>query len=403
MKNVKFSLAVTITVVMVALLLRLVVERLTGEPFPFVMNFFAVVFCTWFGGIRYGIFALVSAVILVNYVFHGPRLEFVFPDAAIGLETGIYVVLSLAGAWLMELQKRARRAAETATDLAREETKVREEAERKLIQAQTELKNYAMRLEDRVRERTAELEESIRFLERFLYSMAHEIRAPVRAIEGFCQVLREDYASKLDETAQDYCHRISTAAKRLDSLISDLLAYGTIAHQALPVRPVDLTKVVHEVARELDGSAHVTVRGTLPSVLAHPTAVRIALVNVLSNAMKFVPPGVTPQILVSNEDRENVSCLSICDNGIGIESDYVERIFEPFQRLHTQDVYHGSGIGLALVKLCMKRMGGDVGVISEPGKGSCFWLQFQKVTIPHPEQPRPEQMREEFPTLTPVL
>jgi len=239
-----------------------------------------------------------------------------------------------------------------------------------------ELRRHRDHLEELVGERTAELEA-------FAYSISHDLRAPLRAMHGFSQALLEDYADRLDPTGQDYARRIVAAAQRMDTLILDLLTYSHLGRAEMRLGPVRLGCVVEQALAALEADieergTQVAVEEPLPQVAAdHATLVRV-VGNLLSNAIRFVAPDVCPRVRVWAEERGERIRLWVEDNGIGIPPQYHERIFRVFERLHGIETYPGTGIGLAIVKKGVERMGGRVGLESEIGQGSRFWIELGK-------------------------
>jgi len=238
-------------------------------------------------------------------------------------------------------------------------------------------------LEHRVAERTAKLQEANAELEGFAYTVSHDLRAPLRAMQGFSQALLEDYAARMDTTAQDYAKRIVAAARRMDMMIQDLLSYSRLSRTQLPLHSVHLTAVVAEVQTALEAvlqerHAQVTVEEPLLEVVGHHSTLVHVLMNLLTNAIKFVTPGTTPQIRIWTETRDWWVRLWVEDNGIGIDPQHQERIFRVFERLHSMDTYPGTGMGLAIVRKGVEGMGGQVGVESRLGQGSRFWVELQQ-------------------------
>ena len=237
------------------------------------------------------------------------------------------------------------------------------------------------RLEDQVRERTSALEERNDELEAFGYSISHDLRAPLRAMQGFSQALLEDCGDRLDAMGREYAERIVAGSKRMDELIRDLLAYSRVSRAELQLVRVPLTPVAHSALAELSGAlrarnASVQVAEPLPDVLGHPATLSQVLANLLGNGLKFVPPSRTPELRVSAEQRNGLVRVWVEDNGIGIAPEHQARIFRVFERLHSTDDYPGTGIGLAIVRKAVERMGGQVGVESNLGHGSRFWVEL---------------------------
>ncbi|MDQ7840923.1 MAG: ATP-binding protein [bacterium] len=247
-----------------------------------------------------------------------------------------------------------------------------------------QVRTHASELERRVVERTTELEAANADLEAFGYSVAHDLRAPLRAIQGFGQALREDHAGRLDEKGQDYLRRIESAAEGLDRMIQDLLAYSRLGRLEMRLQPVDLGEVVGEVLAEMEEEirgqeAEVRVEDPLPVIRGHRTVLTQVLVNLISNALKFVEAGTAPRVRLAAEPRDGRVRLWVEDNGIGIAPEHQERIFRVFERLHGSEAYSGTGIGLAIVRRGVERMGGRVGVESAGGQGSRFWIELPEV------------------------
>jgi PAS domain S-box-containing protein len=255
----------------------------------------------------------------------------------------------------------------------------RKAAEAQLKEVQEELARYASQLESTVSERTAKLKETIAEMETFSYSLSHDMRAPLRAMRGFSEILIEDFAEKLGSVGGGYLKKIGHSALRLDQLIQDVLTYSRVGAEGTIGR-VEVEKLVRDIIFEqpmLEASkAEIKIETPLLSVLAHEASLSQGLSNLLVNAVKFVAPGVVPRVRVRSERHDGKVRLWIEDNGIGIDPKYQERIFGMFQRLHDNKTYEGTGIGLAIVRKAVERMGGTVGVESEMGQGSRFWVEL---------------------------
>lgn len=245
------------------------------------------------------------------------------------------------------------------------------------------LPDYALELEQRVAERTAQLQETNQELEAFSYTISHDLRAPLRTMQGFAQALQEDYTDKLDSVGQEYIQYITEGAVQMDTLIADFLAYSRLSRAQIQMQKVDLTSVVEEALKQLQEQlAQVTVAKPLPLVMAHRSTLVQIVTNLLSNAMKFVQPGIQPKLQIYAEEQQYWIQLSIVDNGIGIAPEHQERIFRVFERLHGVEIYPGTGIGLAIVRKGLERMNGRSGVESQLGTGSRFWIALPKAD-PH--------------------
>ncbi len=239
------------------------------------------------------------------------------------------------------------------------------------------------RLEDRVRARTAELQERNEELEAFAYSISHDLRAPLRAMGGFSQALLEDYGERLDQTGRQYAERVVAGANTMDQLIRDLLSYSRITRSELRLTTLDLHRAMQSATEQVANDvaarhARVVVDEPLPAVVGHETTLAQVLANLLANAIKFVPAERTPEVHVRAELRDGRVRVWVEDNGIGIAPEHHERIFRVFERLNPAEHYPGTGIGLAIVRKGVERMGGRVGVESPPGGGSRFWIDLSQ-------------------------
>ncbi len=269
------------------------------------------------------------------------------------------------------------------TERKRAEEALRE-SERKLAAANEHLSSRAKHLDGLVEERTARLQEAIAELEAFSYSMAHDLRGPLRSMQSFADILMQDYGAQLDEEARGYLARIDVAAARMHLLISDVLSYTRIANGDLPLGPVDVTSLTREVIEQYPTlrGPHVRVAENLPAVIANRSALTQVLSNLLTNAVKFAPPTRVIAVEVTAEQMGEWVKLSVRDNGIGIAAEDQARIFKMFERVHSSEKYEGTGIGLAIVRRAIERMGGKMGVESEPDEGSRFWVELRLAKTP---------------------
>jgi signal transduction histidine kinase len=265
--------------------------------------------------------------------------------------------------------------------------------------AQIQLRDDALRkaqgeLEERVQARTVALQNALRELESFTYTISHDLRAPLRAMSGFSRALLEDYGSNLDPGGREFATRISSAAKKMDSLILDLLDYSRLTRQEVKIERVELEPLANEVVRQMETEARerratVVLERPLPAVLGHALTLSQALTNLVSNGIKFVAPGVDPMVRIRAARRDSVVRIEVEDNGIGIAPEYHERIFRIFERLNPSETFPGTGIGLAIVRRATERMGGRSGVESELGRGSRFWIELPLAPEPPPAGPPP--------------
>lgn len=230
--------------------------------------------------------------------------------------------------------------------------------------------------------RMAELQAALHELDMFAYTIAHDLRAPLRAIQGFLQILLEDAPEKFDDTMRDYASRIIKAVVRMDRMILDLLAYSRSGREDLTLTPIDVGAAIREVVESFRNEAERTqakirIQAEDFRVKAHPVALRHVITNLLSNALKFVRPGVRPEVEIQTERLGPWVRVSVSDNGIGIAEEHRDRLFRVFCRLVSPETYAGTGVGLAIVRKLVERMGGRVDFKSQVGVGSRFWFELQ--------------------------
>jgi two-component system CheB/CheR fusion protein len=246
--------------------------------------------------------------------------------------------------------------------------------------AQDILANQSIILEKAVKERTAELQASNEEMEVFSYSVSHDLRAPLRAMRGYAEALLNDFGEQADSKSKDYINKIIQSGAKMDKLILAVLTYSRTALSEVRIHRVDLDALVKEAVHlhpDLQAPAvELEVVGPLASVIGHEAALGQCISNLLLNAVKFVPAGKVPVIRVRTETLGPDVRLWVEDNGIGVAPEHHERIFGMFEKLNAGETYGGTGIGLAIVKKSMERMGGKAGIESEKGKGSRFWLQL---------------------------
>ena len=248
--------------------------------------------------------------------------------------------------------------------------------------AQSALRAHSEELEKRVAERTETLRQTVSELESFSYTVSHDLRSPLRAMQGFAQAVVEDYGDKLDDQGRNYLERIKNAAERLDRLIQDLLSYTRLSRQDTQLVPLDADKILRDIVDNYPNlhppAAQVTVKGHLPRVQGHEAALTQVFSNLLGNAVKFVPAGTGPRVFVRTEDKPGRVRIYFEDNGIGVLPEDRERIFQMFVQINESQLYGGTGVGLAIVRKAVESMRGSVGVESVEEGGSRFWVELMK-------------------------
>lgn len=289
----------------------------------------------------------------------------------------------------------------------------REKTDRRLRQAQAQLNEHAHGLEVVVAERTAALKQIIAELQTFSYTVAHDLRAPIRAVRGYSDVLAEDFGSELSEDAKVIVRRLREASMQMDELTRDLLEFSKISRQDIKLETVSLAELVDEVIQSVPSESRTAVKVDPPlhSVLGHRTLIAQCVTNLIENALKFVEKGQAPRVKVWSEalkqdasvvseanaefspsrfslpesargHNDESTCVRVWfeDKGIGIPAEIRKKIFGIFERGVTLEEYEGTGIGLAIIARAMERMGGSCGVESSLGQGSRFWLLFKAPT-----------------------
>ena len=260
-------------------------------------------------------------------------------------------------------------------ELARQKRLIQRQAENLALHNQEQTRQLEM-----IQKLNEDLQEANRELEAFSYTVSHDLRAPLRALKGYTDILLEDYGPKLEATAKEYLSNLERAVVRMDALTRDLLSYSRIVRQQIELEPVCVDAVCREVtamnpALQPPNTEMVVPPDLLP-VRAHPTLLGQCLANLLDNAAKFVAPGVTPRIHIRTEPRGDRVRIWVEDNGVGIDPAHHQKIFGIFERVGNLKTNQGTGIGLAIVARAAQRMGGICGVESSVGNGSRFWIEL---------------------------
>ena len=254
-----------------------------------------------------------------------------------------------------------------------------------LIRAPIEKVELQARVEILLRTRQLSQELKLRNedLESFFHAMAHDVRAPLRAIRSFTQLLQEEEASRMGEQGQHDLKHIQSAAKLMQETIDGLVAFARVERSNRQMQSISLAPLIHTCLGQLQleiqqRQAQIDVAEDLPEVQGTSILLTLALTNLLSNALKFMPPHKHPAITMRATTSAQLCRLEIADNGIGISVEDQQRLFQPFVQLHGIEVYEGLGLGLATVRKAVELMGGRVGVTSTIGQGSTFWIELHR-------------------------
>ncbi len=231
--------------------------------------------------------------------------------------------------------------------------------------------------------KTQSLEETVRDLESFSYSVSHDLRAPLRHITGYASILLEDAPAGLDSESIRHLHVIADSARHMGALIDDLLAFSRLGRKSMDQQPIDTQGLVEDVIKEICGArsgAASPVRpmvAALPPCTGDPALIRQVWVNLLSNAIKYsAPRGAAAQIEVTGEVSDGWTRYSVRDNGVGFDMRYADKLFGVFQRLHSQEQFEGTGVGLAIVHRVVTRHGGRVHAVGQPDHGATFSFEL---------------------------
>jgi light-regulated signal transduction histidine kinase (bacteriophytochrome) len=245
--------------------------------------------------------------------------------------------------------------------------------------AMMELHELNSTLEQRIQSRTSQLETTVKELEAFSYSLSHDLRAPLRAINGFSSALIEDYNAHLDETAKTYLNRMAGSAERMSQLIDDLLNLSVITRKEIEIDKIDVKTLACGIKDTMNSQNNVSVEIEDNLIISGDYGlVRIALENLIGNAMKYSAQASEPMIKIGLIKKKGKEYIFIKDNGVGFNMEYVSKLFMPFQRLHSDADFTGSGIGLAIVWRIVNKHGGDIWAESVVGEGATFYVRFER-------------------------
>lgn len=369
----------------VAFGIRYALSPVLGATAVYPLFVLAVMAGTYVGGVGPGLLAGLLGYLLADYFFIPPLHVIGRFTATTAADLGMYAFASGITITLVESLRRVRRKLET--DIAA----------RRVLEGQ--LQEVHVELEQTVARRTARLIETIHQLEMVSYSLSHDLRAPLRAMEGYARMTELKFGQALPPEGKELLQRIARSAGRLDALIKDILTFHRTASESVDLHPVDLNVLLDELIAsrpELQAAqASFEIRRPLHKVLGHEALLTQVLSNLLGNALRFMSPGTEPRVRIWSEsiaasgasraDASSLVRLNVQDNGIGIARSDQERIWGMFIRLHPER-YGGTGIGLAIVRKAVERLGGTAGVDSTPGSGSWFWVQIP-APIANPTQP----------------
>ncbi|MEP0987617.1 ATP-binding protein [Ekhidna sp.] len=243
-----------------------------------------------------------------------------------------------------------------------------------------DVKESKKELEEIVSQRTIDLKTANEELESFSYSVSHDLRAPLRAINGFSEALIEDYSKEIPDEASKYLNRIAANASKMGGLIDDLLEFSRMNRKKVNHQELNLVAMINQVVDDIfPESKSILEVGDLPTISGDQMMLTQVFTNLISNAIKYSSKEENPQVVLSSIEEKDSVVISVKDNGAGFNMDYYDKLFQVFQRLHTESEFEGTGVGLALCSKIMKSHDGEIWAESEQGKGATFFLRFKKI------------------------
>lgn len=364
----RYGLAVSSVAVALGLSFFLYDHKFQGIVFPFLI---AVAVTVWYADIGPGILALILASLAFNYYFTEPRYSFYVSRS----EFPYYVLFVFFGsliAWFASVRRRVEQHLRESRDQLQQEI-----IERK--QREDEIRGLNHQLE----RRSSDLEATNKELEAFAYSVSHDLRAPLRHIVGYAELLQKHSSSATDDKGRHYMTTILESAKRMGALIDDLLAFSRIGRAETRETMVSLDQLIREVqsevAQETEGRNIAWRVAALPDLYGDRSMLKLVLLNLVSNAIKFTRTRPSPEIQIgSSEQRSDGFVIFVKDNGVGFDMKYVNKLFGVFQRLHRADEFEGTGIGLATVQRIVHRHGGRAWAEGQVGVGATFYFSLPR-------------------------
>jgi signal transduction histidine kinase len=362
--------------VAIAFGVRLGFDSVVGSKHVFITFILATIFVTWYGGLGPSIMTALSGFALGAWFFLPPRHTFQvanFVDVAL---PPLFVQASvLFFGWAMhEARRRANASAQQA--ISHQKRLEQEVVER--ARAEEEVRVLNLELEKRVEARTAELVAANQELESFTYSVSHDLRAPLRHVDGFAQFLEEEYGKQLPAEAGSLVQKIRRGSQNMGRLVDDLLNLSRVGKRELARQRTELTPLVEGVVAEIkldNANRRIEWRTeTLPAVECDPGLVKLLFMNLLANSAKYTRPREQARIEVGQKTVEGVTAFYVRDNGVGFNMKYAGKLFGVFQRLHRTEEFEGTGVGLATVARIVGKHGGNIWAEAELDKGATFYF-----------------------------
>jgi K+-sensing histidine kinase KdpD len=362
--------------VAVAFGVRLGFDTIVENKHVFITFIVATIFVTWYGGFGPSLVTAATGFLLAVWFFAPPRHTFQVANFVDALLPPLFVQACIIFfGWSMhEARRRANASAREA--ISHQKTLEQEVAVRK--RAEEEVRVLNMELEKRVELRTAELVVANEELESFTYSVSHDLRAPLRHVDGFAQFLEEEYGAQIPEEAQTLVKKIRRGSQNMGHLVDDLLNLSRLGKKELARHSTDLTELAESTVAELrmdNSSRRIEWRvETLPAVNCDAGLVKQVFVNLLSNAAKYTRPREEAVIEVGQKAVDGTTAIFVRDNGVGFNMKYASKLFGVFQRLHRPEEFEGTGVGLATVARIVRKHGGNIWADAEMNRGATFYF-----------------------------
>jgi signal transduction histidine kinase len=332
-----FAFAITVLCLILTIILSHAINR---GAFQLVVV--SVALSAWYGGLYPGLFSAIFSAVVIAFAVLMPQYSLTVTKWEDLLQLMIFIFVSVVISSLSEARHRTERLLHT---------------------------------------RTAELEEANQDLEAFSYSVSHDLRWPLRAIDGYSRILFDEYKAQLDSKAQRFLHSMRASTQQMDQLVEDLLAFSRLGRQPIKKQRIDPAAqarlAVVELEPHMEGRSVDITMGTLPPASADPALLKQVFVNLLHNALKFTRTRPHARIIIDYHERDGVGAYAVHDNGIGFDMKYIDKAFAVFQRLHRHEEYEGTGVGLAIVHRIISRHGGKIWAEAEVDKGATFYFTLQ--------------------------